>query len=304
MSLHGARALTVVLWLGLGATGRADDWPQWLGPQRDAISAERGAGRLLPEPKRIWTNAVGLGVSSVVVSGGRAFTIGSCEGRRTNAAPTRCSVWRPPRAKSSGDTPMTAAPAFRRTCCLTARAARRPWTATASIRSALKGTCSAWKPPAAKSCGRATWPGLRRADSRLWLLRVAAGLPASAAPRGQCAGRLARRPGQGHRRSGLESDRPECDLRLAGARPHGRADCAVFLGSDAVLGVDPLTGRTLWRHGTWGHAWMGQVVRSNQVFVANASLPRGCGLLRIEGGKPGSCGKTRAGSSRPCTATR
>jgi len=63
-------------------------------------------------------------------------------------------------------------------------------------------------------------------------------------------------------------------------------DCAVFLGSDAVLGADPLTGRTLWRHGTWGHAWMGQVALSNLVFVANASLPRGCGLIRIEGGQP------------------
>jgi hypothetical protein len=31
---------------------------------------------------------------------------------------------------------------------------------------------------------------------------------------------------------------------------------------------------------------MGQVVESNLVFVANASLPRGCGLLRIEAGKP------------------
>jgi outer membrane protein assembly factor BamB len=64
------------------------------------------------------------------------------------------------------------------------------------------------------------------------------------------------------------------------------ADCAVFLGSGAVLGVDPLTGTELWRHGTWGHAWMGQVVWSNYVFIGNASLPRGCGLLRIEAGQP------------------
>jgi len=80
MSLHGTRFLTAMLWLGLGATGRADDWPQWLGPRRNSISVERGADRLLPTPKRIWTNAVGLGCSSVVVSQGRAFTLGHVKG--------------------------------------------------------------------------------------------------------------------------------------------------------------------------------------------------------------------------------
>jgi hypothetical protein len=70
----------VMLGLGLGGNARSDDWPQWLGPQRNAIAAERGADRLLPEPQRVWTNAVGLGCSSVVVSRGRAFTLGHAKG--------------------------------------------------------------------------------------------------------------------------------------------------------------------------------------------------------------------------------
>ena len=36
------RFLTLAL-LGLTSTGaRADDWPQWLGPQRDGVSRETG----------------------------------------------------------------------------------------------------------------------------------------------------------------------------------------------------------------------------------------------------------------------
>lgn len=63
-------------------------------------------------------------------------------------------------------------------------------------------------------------------------------------------------------------------------------DCAVFMGGGAVVGLDPATGDELWRHGTWGHAWMGPVVSGNKIFVANASLPRGCGMIQIVEDKP------------------
>ncbi len=60
----------------------AADWPQWRGPRRDAVSAEKG---LLPSwpaegPALAWqASRLGSGYSSVVVGGGRLFTIGRQE---------------------------------------------------------------------------------------------------------------------------------------------------------------------------------------------------------------------------------
>ncbi|MBI1918746.1 MAG: PQQ-like beta-propeller repeat protein, partial [Planctomycetes bacterium] len=57
----------------------ADDWPQWRGPQRNAVSAETGLLRSWPEggPKVAWkASALGSGYASVVVRRGLLFTIG------------------------------------------------------------------------------------------------------------------------------------------------------------------------------------------------------------------------------------
>jgi outer membrane protein assembly factor BamB len=56
----------------------ADDWPQWRGPTRNGISQEKGwADQWSKEgPPIAWKAAVGLGFSSVVVSGGKAVTAG------------------------------------------------------------------------------------------------------------------------------------------------------------------------------------------------------------------------------------
>ncbi len=58
------------------------------------------------------------------------------------------------------------------------------------------------------------------------------------------------------------------------------------MGGGVVVGVNAATGEEMWRHGTWGHAWMGPVVSGDKIFVANASLPRGCGMIQIAQGKP------------------
>lgn len=57
----------------------ADDWPQWRGPRRDAVSAETGLLQTWPDggPRTLWhTNGLGTGYSSVVVGHGRLFTMG------------------------------------------------------------------------------------------------------------------------------------------------------------------------------------------------------------------------------------
>ena len=72
-------------WLGLFSflvltqPGRADDWPQWRGPDRDGISKET---RWLTDwpasgPKKLWEASVGIGYSSCSASKGRLYTMGN-----------------------------------------------------------------------------------------------------------------------------------------------------------------------------------------------------------------------------------
>lgn len=56
-----------------------DDWPQWRGPKRDDVSAEKGLLSNWPEggPPQIWKNEkCGLGYSGFSVVGDRLFTMG------------------------------------------------------------------------------------------------------------------------------------------------------------------------------------------------------------------------------------
>ncbi|MDB5340741.1 MAG: hypothetical protein JWN70_6360 [Planctomycetaceae bacterium] len=60
----------------------AEDWPQWRGPRRNAVSQETGLLRSWPEggPRVVWqASGVGSGFSSVVVSRGLVFTMGKQE---------------------------------------------------------------------------------------------------------------------------------------------------------------------------------------------------------------------------------
>lgn len=52
---------------------RADDWPQFLGPNRDGSSAEKGLLYSWPKdgPKQLWKKAVGEGYSGPVIAGTR-----------------------------------------------------------------------------------------------------------------------------------------------------------------------------------------------------------------------------------------
>lgn len=62
----------------------ATDWPQWRGPNRDSISTETGwRTDWSNEPKKLWETSVGVGLSSVVVSQGRLFTLGNSNDRDT-----------------------------------------------------------------------------------------------------------------------------------------------------------------------------------------------------------------------------
>jgi outer membrane protein assembly factor BamB len=70
----------LLLLLGLGFASncpgaRADDWPQWLGPQRDGVWREKGIQDKFPPggPKVRWRYPVGAGYSGPAVAAGRVY---------------------------------------------------------------------------------------------------------------------------------------------------------------------------------------------------------------------------------------
>jgi outer membrane protein assembly factor BamB len=95
----------------------AFDWPQWRGPQRDAVSQEKG---LLPEwptegPSLVWNSkesnggkSIGTGYSSVAISGGQIYTLGDRDGKCSVYCldeKTGKHLWSTPLAQSGGDGP-------------------------------------------------------------------------------------------------------------------------------------------------------------------------------------------------------
>jgi len=81
--------LFVPLALG-GEAANSRDWPQWRGPDRNAVSTETGLLHEWPAagPKLLWNSrtvnnnkSVGTGYSSISVAGGRIFTMGDREGK-------------------------------------------------------------------------------------------------------------------------------------------------------------------------------------------------------------------------------
>jgi outer membrane protein assembly factor BamB len=72
-ALQGLAVVTAVALLAPVAA--ADDWPQWLGPQRDSIWRETGILAKFPEkgPKVLWRAKVGTGYSGPAVAKGKVY---------------------------------------------------------------------------------------------------------------------------------------------------------------------------------------------------------------------------------------
>jgi outer membrane protein assembly factor BamB len=79
--LHLFMAGSAILALSAVVSNRElDDWPQWRGPKRDGISAERGLLKTWPAggPAQVWRTAgAGAGYSSFSVAGGTLYTLGA-----------------------------------------------------------------------------------------------------------------------------------------------------------------------------------------------------------------------------------
>lgn len=68
-------ALFAIALLASAAVLRADDWPQWGGPQRDIVWREANVVEKLPEGKlpRVWSAPIGAGYAGPAVADGRVF---------------------------------------------------------------------------------------------------------------------------------------------------------------------------------------------------------------------------------------
>jgi outer membrane protein assembly factor BamB len=74
------KILAVLCGLALAAFTRADDWPQFRGPDRTGVSQEKGLLKAWPKdgPKLAWTfKDAGLGFSAVAVVKGVVYTLGT-----------------------------------------------------------------------------------------------------------------------------------------------------------------------------------------------------------------------------------
>jgi len=265
---------------------RTAGWPQWLGPNRDATSTEAGCGVLLPAPQPLWKADVGIGVSSVVVSQGHALAVGHIRGPANRGedtvycfdADTGKVIWKYPyeclscktqdvRFYGPRSTP-TVDGDFVYTLsleghlfCFETNSGKIIWNKE------LPRDYSGRIPVYGYCCSPLVY-------GKLLILELNAEQSSYVA---------------------LDKSNGEVIWRFAGGHVTcgspaltniDGADCAVFMGGGVVVGVNAATGEEMWRHGTWGHAWMGPVVSGDKIFVANASLPRGCGMIQIAQGKP------------------
>jgi outer membrane protein assembly factor BamB len=69
--------LALAVWALTAPAGRAADWPQWLGPDRDGVWRETGLADKFPKggPKVLWRTPLGTGYSGPAVVGERVYVM-------------------------------------------------------------------------------------------------------------------------------------------------------------------------------------------------------------------------------------
>ena len=67
--------VVVVFVLTVSASLRGEDWPQWLGPNRDSVWSETGILDTFPDggPKVLWRTPIKGGYSGPAVANGKVY---------------------------------------------------------------------------------------------------------------------------------------------------------------------------------------------------------------------------------------
>jgi outer membrane protein assembly factor BamB len=104
-----------ILWMGVVGGVRADDWPQWLGPERDGVWRETGILDKFPKdgPKVLWKIPIGGGYTGPAVVGDRVYVM-------DRVLPDMPGAADKPGAKGNG-------PGSERICCLDAANGKIVW---------------------------------------------------------------------------------------------------------------------------------------------------------------------------------
>lgn len=118
-----AACLTAAL-VGTSEPARADDWPQWGGPQRDAVLREEGLIETFPAagPKVVWRAKVGLGYSGPAIVGDSVYITDRI------LAAGAANPDNPFATSKKGALPKTGIPGQERVLCLDAKTGAVRWT--------------------------------------------------------------------------------------------------------------------------------------------------------------------------------
>ncbi|NQT38824.1 MAG: PQQ-binding-like beta-propeller repeat protein, partial [Planctomycetes bacterium] len=82
-------SLCVLIAIASSAMAATPDWPGWLGPNRNGKSLDTGLLKQWPDegPKLLWkVDGIGVGFSSVAVTGGKVYITGDRDGKLTLSA--------------------------------------------------------------------------------------------------------------------------------------------------------------------------------------------------------------------------
>ncbi len=253
------------------------DWPQWRGPNRDGISAEKiNQDWAAEEPKVRWRAAVGFGFSSISVSQGRAYTMGNSKDQETIwcfDAVTGRELWSHAYPSKLGAVYHEGGPV-----------------STPTVESNRVYTISKWGDVFCLDAAKGTviWEHDLRHDGVISNRWGFAGAPLL-----------------WHDLVILNAGAAGCALEretgklawLNGTKPTGYAsptlchldgkECVLIFAAKHLVAVEPLTGHELWRY-PWETGWdensPDPLVCRNQIFVS--SFTRGCGLLAVKRGSP------------------
>lgn len=275
------RAALGVAVCALAMAARAEDWPQWRGPQRNGISAEAfrwPAGG----PKRVWTAQVGEGFSAVAVKNGRVYTVGNRDGsdtilclNATNGQP----IWRYSYRCSSGDyggpraTPVLDGNNVYTMSrdgvayCLNATTGQRVW--VVDVRQHVNAQTPQWG-----------FAGSPLIEGNLALYNVGtAGVALNKAN-----GNLVW--GSGPKNAGYASP--------VAFSMGGKRGVAFFVGW-GIVAVNPADGRPLWQY-RWETNYdvnaADPIVTGDTVFISS-NYNRGAALLRVGSGRPSAVWENR-----------
>ncbi len=259
------------------AGSSAVDWPQWRGPERNSISAEKLAATWPADgPKILWRASVGTGFSSIAVSQGRAYTLGNTNNQDTLwclDALTGQQTWKYTYASQLGPQWYEGGPG-----------------STPTVDSNRVFTISKWGDVLCFDAAQGTvlWQRHLRADGLvpnrwgfagsplIWgnLVILNAGAAGTALDRDT--GRIVW--SNGTNAGGYASP----TLFRSG----GRESVLIFAAKHLVA-LDPNTGRELWRH-PWETGWdtniMDPLTHRDRIFIS--SFSRGCALLSVTDSKP------------------